>query len=93
MENKAATTTKNYYAPLRTVEMETTECEEPRNGDDTTQEEQQPRTKAGRSPPVVQTTATNLIYLQAQLESLIKGKFELRVTRNGTRVVTQDMGD
>jgi hypothetical protein len=86
--NKAELT-KNYYAPLRTVQMDATECEE----ESSLQEQQQPPIKAGRPPPIVLTAATNLMQLQAHLKVLVKGKFELRATRNGTRVVTQEMAD
>jgi hypothetical protein len=34
-----------------------------------------------------------LIQLQKQLKGFVKGKFEFRNTRNGTRVVTKEMVD
>jgi hypothetical protein len=39
------------------------------------------------------TSATNLIQLQKKIRGLVKGNFEFRNTRSGTRVVTKDMAD
>jgi hypothetical protein len=46
--------------------------------------------KTGRPPPIVLTSAVNLIQLQKQLKGVAKENFEFRSSRNGTRVVTKD---
>jgi hypothetical protein len=45
--------------------------------------------KTGRPPPVVLTSATNLIQLQKQLKGVVKDNFEFRSTRNGNRAITK----
>jgi hypothetical protein len=75
---------RNYYAPLRTVEMDTEK--EDGEGQNSEVEKQQ---KTGRPPPIILTSATNLITLQAKLKVLVHVSFEFRNTRNGTRVITK----
>jgi hypothetical protein len=48
--------TKNYYTPLRTVEMDAEDI-----GDSPAPEEEQQQKKTGRPPPIVLTSAINLI--------------------------------
>jgi hypothetical protein len=45
--------------------------------------------QAGRPP----TYTTNLIQLQKQLQSVVKGNFEFCSTRNGTKIITRGMAD
>jgi hypothetical protein len=78
--------TRNYFAPLRTAEMDT----------DTSSINAMPHEgavpgKTGRLPPIVLTSTTNLIHLQKQLKGLVKENFEFRNTRNRTRVITKTM--
>jgi hypothetical protein len=80
--------TRNYFAPLRQADMD---CVEP-DGDDT-QNQQQTLFPAGRLPPIVLTTSTNLMQLQKEIKGLVKGNFEFRSTCNGTQVVIRDMAD
>jgi hypothetical protein len=54
----------------------------------TTHEEAVPG-KAGRPPPTILTSKTNLIQLLKQLKNVVKDDFEFRSTRNGTRVTTK----
>jgi hypothetical protein len=68
------------------------------HGDDTEdtterQKQQAPSSQAGRPPPTVLTSQVNLTQLQRQLKGLVKGNFDFRNTRNGTRVVTKEMED
>jgi hypothetical protein len=49
--------------------------------------------KTGRPPTIFLTSTTNLINLQKQLKNVVKENFELRSTRNGTRVITTAMAD
>jgi hypothetical protein len=49
--------------------------------------------KRGRPPPIILTSQANLIQLQKQLKNVVKGDFEFRNTRNGTRVITKVMAD
>jgi hypothetical protein len=84
---QAEVTTRNYYAPLRSNEMEVTENTNP------AESQQAPTTERSRPPPIVLTTETNLIRLQKDIKGIIKGSFEFRSTRNGTRVVMREMAD
>jgi hypothetical protein len=80
--------TRNFFAPLRTAIMDTDcACTE------TNPEEEAVPGKAGRPPPIVLTSAVNLIQLQKQLKVVVSGDFEVRNTRNGTRVITRGMAD
>jgi hypothetical protein len=49
--------------------------------------------KTGRPPPVVLTSAINLIQLQKQLKNVVKEDFEFHNTRNRTRIITRGMVD
>jgi hypothetical protein len=79
--------TRNFFAPLR-ANMDTDSA-----GAEVTANEETVPGKSGRLPPVILTLQTNLIQLQKQLKNVVKGDFEFRSTRNGTRVVTKDMAD
>jgi uncharacterized protein with WD repeat len=63
------------------------------SGMDAKTEEEAVPEKTCRPPPIILTSSTNLIQLQKQLKSVVKGDFEFRSTRNGTRVVTKGMAD
>jgi hypothetical protein len=47
--------------------------------------------KRGRLPPIVLTSATNLIQWRIQLNGVVKEQFEFRSTRNRTRIITKDI--
>jgi hypothetical protein len=79
--------TRNYYAPLRSADMDVETAGQHEISEE--QQKQEPASKQGRPPPIVLTSSTNLI----QLENKLKGSFEFRNTRNGTRVVTREMDD
>jgi hypothetical protein len=82
--------TKNFFAPLRTAEIEV----EHALVEDTSKETQQPAAnKAGSPPPIVLTSATNLLALQKRIREIVAGNFEFRNTRSGTRIVTKEMAD
>jgi hypothetical protein len=49
--------------------------------------------KLGQQPPIILTSAANLIQLQKQLKGVAQRSFEFHNTRNGTRIVTKDMVD
>jgi hypothetical protein len=89
LRSKPEVPTQNFFAPLRSIEMEADH-----GGDaDTTTERQQhqaPSSQAGKPPPIVLTSQANLMQLRRQLKGLMKGNFEYRSTRNGTRVVTKE---
>jgi predicted Zn-ribbon and HTH transcriptional regulator len=86
--------TKNFFAPLRTAEMEVEHAPVENTSDDPENEPQQPAAnKAGRPPPIVLTTATILMQLQKRIKDIVTGKFEFRNTRSGTRIVTKVMVD
>jgi hypothetical protein len=80
-------TTRNFFAPLRaTMETDSSGMEAK------TEEEAVPQQNC-RPPPIILTSSANLIQLQKQLKSVVRGDFEFRSTRNGTRVVTKGMAD
>jgi hypothetical protein len=82
-------TTSNFFAPLRSAQMDT-DAPPAQN----TEEAAAPGPgKTNRPPPIVLTSAANLIQLQKQLKGVTKQPFEFRNTKNGTRVVTKDMVD
>jgi hypothetical protein len=80
--------TRNYFAPLRQVDMDCAESD----GHDT-QNQQQTSSPACGLPPIVLTASTNLMQLQKEIKGLVKGNIQFRSARNGTRVVTPDMAD
>jgi hypothetical protein len=76
--------TRNLYAPLRTeMDLEV----------DNNSEQQEPSNQAGRPPPIILTSATNLLQLQKQLRCIVKGSFEFRNTKSRIRVVAKEMAD
>jgi hypothetical protein len=80
-------TKRNFFAPPRAAEMDT---------DPTTTEGSpsvEPTGKSDRPPPIVLTSAVNLIHLQKQLKNVVQDNFEFRNTRNGTRVITRSLAD
>jgi hypothetical protein len=81
--------TKNFFAPLLTANMDT---DSPAAESSPATEEAVP-TKAGRPPPIVLTSATNLIQLQKQLKGVAKQVLEFRNTKNGTCIITKDLVD
>jgi hypothetical protein len=78
---------RNFFAPLNT-EMEVQGSEE-----ETNEGEQQGTNQAGRPPPIILSSATNLLQLQKQIKGIVKRSFEFRNTKNGTRVLTKEMAD
>jgi hypothetical protein len=48
---------------------------------------------AGRPPPIVPTSAINLMKLQRHIRDIVKGNSEFCSTRSGTRTVTKEMED
>jgi hypothetical protein len=80
--------TRNFFAPVRAAEMdmdstssENSSCKATAPG------------KTGRPPPIILTSAVNLIQLQKQLNGVVSEGFKFRSTRNGTRVITRGMVD
>jgi hypothetical protein len=56
-------------------------------------EQQRKTNQAGRPPPIILTSATNLLQLQKHIKDMVKGSFKFRNTKNGTRVPTKEMAD
>jgi hypothetical protein len=75
--------TRNYFPPLRTADMDT----------DAVPHEEAVPGKTGRPPPIVLTSATNLIHLQKQLKGVLKDNSEFHSIRNETRIITKTMAD
>jgi hypothetical protein len=86
--------TKNYFAPLRTTDMD---VERPVREGSTQRPDgeshQESTSKSGRPPPIVLTSTINLIQLQKTFKGFVSGSFEFRNTRSGTRIVTKKMAD
>jgi hypothetical protein len=53
-------------------------------------EKKTPR-KSGRPSPIVMTSTTNVIRLQRDIKEHVKGEYEFRNTRNGTRIIKKEM--
>jgi hypothetical protein len=66
---------RNFFAPLRTNDMDMETIGE----QNTLPEQEGPRTP-GRPPPIVMTSATNLIRLQSDLKEHVKGEHKFRNT-------------
>jgi hypothetical protein len=49
--------------------------------------------KSDRPPSILMTSTTNLILLQTNLKQHVKGEYEFRNTRTGTRIITKEMPD
>jgi hypothetical protein len=81
-------TTKNFFAPFRTLNVDTDA-----SGTESSETEEPVPRKSSRPPPIVLTSTINLIQLQKQLKGIAKQQFEFRSTRNGTRITTKDMVD
>jgi hypothetical protein len=62
-------------------------------GDSPVPEGEQQQNKRGRPPTIVLTSAINFIFLQNKLNGVVKGNYEFRSTRNGTRVITREMAN
>jgi hypothetical protein len=71
------------------------EGEQGQGSKDRTKDElqQAPASQTGRPPSSILTFTTNLMLLQKQFKGFVKGKFEFRSTRNGIRVVTNEVVD
>jgi hypothetical protein len=82
-----AVSTRNFFAPLRTTDMDTQNT-----GTKNTLPEQEAPRKSGRPPPIVMTSTINLIRLQSDLKEHVKGEYEFQNTRNGT-CITEEMAD
>jgi hypothetical protein len=64
--------TRDFYAPLRTTEMDTDAPSAEASPRETTTE------KTGTPPPIIITSAVNLIQLLLQLKNVVKDDFEFR---------------
>jgi hypothetical protein len=80
--------TSNSFAPLRAAAMDTDSA-----GSEASSCKATAPGKTNRPPPVILTSAVNLIQLQKQLNGVISEDFEFRSTRNGIRVITRGMAD
>jgi hypothetical protein len=61
--------------------------------EDTNKQQQPPNSQRGRPPPIILTATVTLMQLQRQLKGIVKGSFEFRNIRNGTRIVSKEMAD
>jgi hypothetical protein len=84
-------TTKNFFAPLRRTEMENESTLTEGTSDEQSREPSS--SKAGRPPPIMLTSAVKQIQLQRNVRNIVKGDFEFRNTRNGTRIITKELED
>jgi hypothetical protein len=64
--------TFDFFTPLRTTDMDTETT-----GAENTLPKQEAPCKAGRPPPIMMTSTTNLIQLQSDLKDHIKGEYDL----------------
>jgi hypothetical protein len=61
--------------------------------EDTNDGDQGTTSQAGRPPPIILTSAMNLLQFQKSIKGIVKGSFEFRSTKHGTRVLTREMAD
>jgi hypothetical protein len=92
LRSKNAVPTPNFFAPLRSTEMEADHGDDADNSTERYQE-QAPSSQAGRPLPIVLISQANVIQLQRQLMGLLKGSFEFCSTRNETRIVKKEIAD
>jgi hypothetical protein len=85
--------TKNFFAPLRTKDMEMEYPVVDGAAEIADGEQQKSPSQSGRPPRIILTSVVNLKHLQKQLKGVINDSFEFRKTRNGTRVVTRILAD
>jgi hypothetical protein len=86
--------TRNYYAPLRNkMEVEARQVQDESQAASESAAAEGALGKAGRQPPIILTSAANLIQLQKEINTVAKQTFEFLNTGNGTRVTTMDMVD
>jgi hypothetical protein len=78
--------TRNFFAPLNSGDMET---------EDRIEDEGRKETPkgTGQPPPIMVTTNINLIKVQNEIKTKLKGDFALHNTRNGFRISTKTMED
>jgi hypothetical protein len=79
------TTTLNFFAPLREMEMDAA----PETGGD--EEKSETPQSLGRTD--LPLSQVNLLQFQKEIKSITKGSFELRNTKNGTRVISREITD
>jgi hypothetical protein len=72
-----AVSTRNFFAPLRTTDMDT----ETTGAENALPEQEAPR-KSGGPPPIVMTSTSNLIQVQSDLKKHVKGEFPKHTKRN-----------
>jgi hypothetical protein len=84
--------TRNFFAPLGTT-METDTAGAAPKDQPEQQSQQAAANKGGRPPPIVMTSTINLISLQKDLKQIVKGPFEFRNTKIGSKVVSKEMAD
>jgi hypothetical protein len=94
-QKAAQVPTRNFFAPLRAVNMETENVEAAPKPTDQSEEQGQHQTltEAGRPPPIVLTSTVNLMSLQKDLKLSVKGHFKFRNTRAGTKVISKEMAN
>jgi hypothetical protein len=91
---KGEVPTRNFFAPLRTAEIDLESTHVEGTSESPTSETQQTSSsKAGRTPPIILTSAINLIQLQRHIKDIVKGDFEFRNSRSGTKIITKEMED
>jgi hypothetical protein len=91
-QQKAAVPTRNFYAPLTTMDVEN-ENETAEETEPSTKQQQQTAKGAGRPPPIVLTSSVKLIKLERGIKDIVKNKYEFRTTRNVIQVMTKEMAD
>jgi hypothetical protein len=74
LRSKTDVPTWNFFAALRSIEMEAN-LEEDTDNTTERQQLQAPKSQAGRPPPIVLSSQVNLVQLQRQLKGLSKGNF------------------
>jgi hypothetical protein len=91
---KGEVPTRNFFASLRAAGMDLESNHVEGTSEPPTSETlQTSSSKVGWPPPIILTPAINLIQLQRHVRDIVKGDFEFRNTRSGTRIITKEMED
>jgi hypothetical protein len=87
--------TRNFFAPLRAMEVDTnTVAGDGAESELPTKQQQNPVPKGTeRPPPIILITSVNLLKFRAEIKAIMKGSFEFRTSRNVISVVTREMTD
>jgi hypothetical protein len=86
--------TRNFFAPLRTndMDMDSPVVEEASQKPDGEPQKKSP-SQSGRPPPIVLTPTVNLIHLKKHLKCVVSDNFEFRSTKKRNQSCHEKLGE